>query len=123
MLRTNTSSKATPAEPIIPAPALAVVPTPSDAPLPAAAVMALATAVGAEQSWSIDRLKANVRNARKHPKKQIEQLRASIRQYGQVWPLLVRSDGTLVSGHGRLEALKHEGFAEVRVLVVDWNDT
>lgn len=89
---------------------------------PAANVMAAAAAAGAQEVWPVDRIRANVRNARKHPKKQIEQLRKSVRTYGQVWPLLVRQDGTLISGHGRLEALKHEGHAEVKVIVVPWDD-
>jgi hypothetical protein len=75
------------------------------------------------ETWAIEKIKANVRNARKHPKKQIEDLRSSLRDYGQVWPLLVREDGTLISGHGRHEAMRQEGFAEVRVLVArGWTD-
>lgn len=73
--------------------------------------------------WAIDKIKPYERNPRKHPKKQIEELRASFREYGQVWPVLVRSDGTLIAGHGRLEAAKAEGFAEIRVIVADgWSD-
>jgi len=69
------------------------------------------------EEWPVERIKSNVRNARKHPKKQIEDLRSSMRKFGQVWPLLVKEDGTLISGHGRLEAMKHEGFATARVIV------
>jgi hypothetical protein len=75
------------------------------------------------ETWAVERVKSNVRNARKHPKKQIEDLRSSFRKYGQVWPLLVREDGTVIAGHGRLEALKHEGFAQVRVIVATgWSE-
>lgn len=75
------------------------------------------------ETWAIERCKAHTRNARKHPKKQIEDLRASIRKYGQVWPILVRPDGTVISGHGRIEAARHEGFAEVRVIVANgWSE-
>jgi hypothetical protein len=70
-----------------------------------------------EEIWPIERIRAHVRNARKHPKKQIDDLRASFRKYGQVHTLLVREDGTLIAGHGRLEAMKHEGFSHVAVIV------
>jgi hypothetical protein len=68
-----------------------------------------------EEIWPIERVRAHVRNARKHPKKQIDDLRAPFREYGQVHTLLVREDGTLIAGLGRLEAMKHEGFSHVAV--------
>jgi hypothetical protein len=75
------------------------------------------------ETWEIDRIRPFERNARKHPKSQIEQLRASLRKYGQVWPLLVRPDGTLIAGHGRIEAAKAEGFQTVNVIVAkDWSE-
>jgi ParB-like chromosome segregation protein Spo0J len=69
------------------------------------------------ETWSVDRLKPYDRNARKYGAIQIEQLRGSFRKFGQVWPLLVREDGTVIAGHGRLEAAKLEGFTQVRVIV------
>jgi ParB-like chromosome segregation protein Spo0J len=39
-----------------------------------------------------------------HPKKQIKQLRESLQQFGWTIPMLVREDGTVIAGHGRLEA-------------------
>lgn len=75
------------------------------------------------QTWPIDRLKAYERNARKHSAKQVDQLRGSFRRFGQVWPILVREDRTIIAGHGRLEAAKAEGLAEVRVIVAaGWSD-
>jgi len=69
------------------------------------------------ETWPVDRLKPYERNARTHSKKQILQLQDSFKKFGQVWPLLVREDGTLIAGHGRLEAAKLEGLTEVRVIV------
>jgi ParB-like nuclease domain len=57
------------------------------------------------------------RNARVHSAEQIGQLRGSFRQFGQVWPILIRQDGTIIAGHGRLEAAKAEGFKTIRVIV------
>lgn len=76
------------------------------------------------ETWPVDRLNPYARNARKHSAKQVEQLRASFREFGQVWPILVREDGTIIAGHGRLEAAKAEGLTEIRVIVArGWSET
>lgn len=67
--------------------------------------------------WETSRLKADPRNARKHPPEQIKQLRALVKTYGPIWPVLVRENGLIIAGHGRLEAIIAEGFNEVRVIV------
>jgi hypothetical protein len=67
--------------------------------------------------WPIERLKPYGRNARRHSAEQIEQLRASIREYGWTMPVLIREDGTIIAGHGRTEAAKLEGIAEAPVIV------
>jgi GNAT superfamily N-acetyltransferase len=75
------------------------------------------------ETWPIDRLKPYARNARVHPPEQIRQLRASIRKFGQVWPILVDEGGTIIAGHGRLQAAKREKMTEVTVIVAkDWDE-
>ncbi len=69
------------------------------------------------ETWPIDRPQRYERNARTHSPEQIEQLRSSFRTYGQVWPILVREDGTVISGHGRIEAAKAEGYETLQVIV------
>jgi ParB-like chromosome segregation protein Spo0J len=65
----------------------------------------------------------NPHNARKHGVAQIAQLESSFSRFGQVWPLLVNEDGTLIAGHGRLEAAKLCGLGEIRVIVArDWTE-
>jgi DNA modification methylase len=58
-------------------------------------------------------LKPATRNARTHSPKQIQQIAASIRQFGFVSPLLLGTDQTVIAGHGRLEAAKTLGMREV----------
>jgi DNA modification methylase len=58
-------------------------------------------------------LKPDPRNARTHPKKQIEQLCASIRSFGFTNPVLVDDAGVLIAGHGRLRAAKELGLANL----------
>jgi len=52
-------------------------------------------------------------NSRKHSKRQIEALRASIRQFGIRKPLVIWQNNTILAGHGTLEAAKAEGHTSV----------
>ena len=58
-------------------------------------------------------LKPDPRNARAHPKRQIEQLCASIWEFGFTNPVLVDEQSMLIAGHGRLRAAREMGLAEV----------
>jgi ParB-like chromosome segregation protein Spo0J len=63
-------------------------------------------------------LKADPRNARTHSPEQIAQLRASIREFGFTNPVLLRPDGMIGAGHGRVEAAKAEGLAEIPTVTI-----
>lgn len=65
---------------------------------------------------SIEELRRYPQNARVHSDEQIAALEASIKQFGFVNPLLVEADGTLVSGHGRLEAAARIGLTRLPVI-------
>jgi hypothetical protein len=58
------------------------------------------------------------RNARTHPKRQIEQIKASIAQFGFTNPILIDPEGHIIAGHGRLLAARALGFAEVPVITL-----
>ena len=62
---------------------------------------------------NIDKLIPYARNARTHSKEQILQLRASLREFGFVNPVIVDKDLNIIAGHGRIMAAKQEGIAEV----------
>ena len=73
--------------------------------------------------WPIERLTVNPRNARIHGPEQIEQIRASLREFGWTMPVLVRENGMLIAGHGRLEAAKLEGITDVPTIVArGWSE-
>jgi hypothetical protein len=65
---------------------------------------------------SIASLHPSGRNARTHTKKQIEQIAASLQQFGFVNPILVGPDGEVVAGHGRLAAAERLGLKTVPVI-------
>src|SRR5215217_1224839 len=68
-------------------------------------------------------LKPDPRNARTHSKRQVEQIVASIRQFGFTNPILIDPEGVLIAGHGRLLAAKSMGMAEVPTIeLVGLND-
>lgn len=52
-------------------------------------------------------------NARQHPEAQVQQLTASIREFGFNVPVLVDDAGVLIAGHGRVLAAKALGLASI----------
>lgn len=67
----------------------------------------------------IELIKPYGKNAKKHPKKQIEQVAASIKEFGFNQPIVVDKNGVLIVGHGRLEAAKLLGITDVPTITVD----
>ena len=52
----------------------------------------------------VDKLVPYARNARTHSEDQIDQIAASISEFGFVNPVLISEDKGLIAGHGRLMA-------------------
>lgn len=63
-------------------------------------------------------IKPYTKNAKKHPKKQIEQIANSIKEFGMNQPIVVDKQGVIIVGHGRYEASKLLGI-EPEIKVVD----
>lgn len=60
-------------------------------------------------------LKAAKRNARTHPKKQIEQIANSMHRFGVINPIVVDSRNQIVAGHARFEGCKMLGLKIVPI--------
>src|SRR5258707_13235229 len=58
------------------------------------------------------------RNARTHPTRQIDQLKASIEAFGFTNPILADPEGNIIAGHGRLQAARAIGLAEVPTIAL-----
>lgn len=67
---------------------------------------------------SIDSIKPYSKNAKQHPREQIEQIKKSIEQFGMDDPIGVWKD-EIVEGHGRLIACKELGYIEVPIIRLD----
>ena len=63
-------------------------------------------------------LKPDPRNARTHPKRQLEQIKASIEEFGFTNPILIDEQSAIIAGHGRLRAAKEAGLEEVPTIVL-----
>ena len=68
----------------------------------------------------INDLKPYGRNAKKHPKEQVQRIVNSIKEFGMCDPIGIwGKDNLIVEGHGRLFALKELGYTEVPVIRLD----
>jgi DNA modification methylase len=66
--------------------------------------------------WPIDRLRPCERNPRTHREAQVDQIAASMVEFGWTNPVLVDEEGGILAGHGRLLAARKLGLAEVPVI-------
>ncbi len=71
------------------------------------------------QLVSIDKLVPYINNARTHSPEQINKLRSSLREFGFINPVIIDRDLGVLAGHGRVEAAKAEGIAEVPCVFAD----
>lgn len=58
------------------------------------------------------------RNARTHPKRQIDQIRASIEAFGFTNPILADPNGHIIAGHGRVQAARAMGPSELPIIIL-----
>jgi ParB-like chromosome segregation protein Spo0J len=70
----------------------------------------------------ITSLRGYKRALKKHSKRNIEQLVASIQTFGFVQPIVVDAGGEIIAGHGLLAAAKQAGFREVPVIRLEHLD-
>jgi site-specific DNA-methyltransferase (adenine-specific) len=67
----------------------------------------------------IENIKPYEKNAKKHPKKQVEQVAKSIKEFGFNQPIVIDKKGVIIVGHGRYEAAKLLGLSDVPVIEVE----
>jgi hypothetical protein len=66
--------------------------------------------------WPIDRLRPYERNPRTHSEAQVDQIAASMVEFGWTNPILIDENAGILAGHGRLLAARKLGLAEVPVI-------
>lgn len=70
-------------------------------------------------SRKVDEIVPYARNPRTHSENQIQQIAASVREFGWTSPLLIDEHNGLIAGHGRLMAAKLLAMAEVPCIVLE----
>jgi hypothetical protein len=75
-------------------------------------------AVSAERV-SISDLKPHPRNYRNHPEDQLAHLEHSLKEHGLYRNVVVAKDGTILAGHGVVEAARRLGWEEIEVRRLD----
>jgi DNA modification methylase len=66
--------------------------------------------------WPVDRLRPYERNPRTHSEAQVDQIAASMVEFGWTNPILIDENAGILAGHGRLLAARKLGLAEVPVI-------
>ena len=67
----------------------------------------------------IEKLVPYVNNARTHSPEQITKLRASLREFGFINPVIIDRDYGVIAGHGRILAAKEEGIKDIPCVFAD----
>lgn len=70
-------------------------------------------------SRPVRELKKYPNNPRTHSDRQIEKLAYSIRMFGFTVPIIIDKEGTVLAGHGRLEAAEKEGLKKVPTICIE----
>ena len=68
---------------------------------------------------NIKDLKPYKKNAKKHPKEQVERIANSIKEFGFTQPVLIDKNNCVVAGHGRILGAKKAGLKEVPTLCLE----
>jgi ParB-like chromosome segregation protein Spo0J len=75
------------------------------------------------QSLPIASLSLDPANARKHPDRNLQQIKASLQRFGQQKPIIIDSKNIVRAGNGTLEAAKSLGWETIAVVRSDLQKT
>lgn len=67
----------------------------------------------------IGRLIPYINNARTHSPEQIQKLRASLREFGFINPVIIDREHNVIAGHGRIMAAEAEGIEQIPCVYAD----
>lgn len=68
---------------------------------------------------NIKELKPYKKNAKKHPKEQVERIANSIKEFGFTQPVIVDKNNEVVAGHGRILGAKKAGLKQVPTVCLE----
>lgn len=92
-------------------------------PKPAALSTPLAASLGQVETREVAKLKRNPKNARTHSPEEVDEVVASIEEFGFTIPILIDEHDLILAGHRRLSAAEKRNMSHVPVLVArGWSD-
>lgn len=59
------------------------------------------------------------KNVRKHPRRQIDEMKRSLKMFGQYRPVIVDENNTILVGNGMVIAMREDGIEEVEAIKYD----
>ena len=68
---------------------------------------------------NIRELKPYKKNAKKHPKEQVERIANSIKEFGFTQPVIIDTNNCVVAGHGRILGAKKAGLKQVPTVMLE----
>src|SRR5262245_17598198 len=72
--------------------------------------------VHAAETVKLDELRPHPPNYHAHPDDQLDHLVQSIREHGVYRNVVIAKDGTILAGHGVVEAARRDGMSELPVV-------
>lgn len=73
------------------------------------------------ESVPLDSLIPDPENARLHGEDNMDAIRKSLERFGQVRPIVVMADGTVIAGNGTLEAARSLGWKKIDIVRIPAN--
>lgn len=76
------------------------------------------------ENIALDKLVFDKTNARKHNRKNLDAIAASLAEFGQRKPIVITKDNVIIAGNGTVEVAKELGWKEVSAVRIpdDWSD-
>lgn len=71
------------------------------------------------QRMKLSRVTPYANNAKRHPQNQVDQIAASIQEFGNNDPIAVDENGVIIEGHGRYLAMQQLGITEADVIILE----
>ena len=68
------------------------------------------------ETIELEKLIPYANNAKKHPQKQIDKIKKSIKEFGYNDPIAIDENNMIIEGHGRYEALKQLNYDDVECI-------
>ena len=68
------------------------------------------------ETVTVASLELDPRNARRHPERNLESIKASLSRFGQQKPIVVDADGVIVAGNGTVAAARALGWTSIDVV-------